>query len=148
MKVCQRCKKKKPLSEFYKRSDRPDGHTYTCKLCAKQHGLKRWRVLTRAEKLEHNAYQRRWRVKQRKKVLVAYGSKCECCGETNSEFLTIDHINGGGTQHRKSIGGGGTPFFAWLIKQGFPKDEFRLLCMNCNFSMGKYGYCPHNKKGV
>jgi hypothetical protein len=26
--------------------------------------------------------------------------KCVCCGETERDFLTLDHINGGGGQHR------------------------------------------------
>ena len=29
---------------------------------------------------------------------------------------------------------------------GFPKDKYRLLCHNCNQSMGWYGYCPHQKE--
>lgn len=80
----------------------------------------------------------------RKEVLNAYGGKCACCGENASEFLAIDHVNGGGGKHRKEVGGaGGSHFYAWLKHQGFPQDEFRLLCHNCNFSRGKYGYCPH-----
>ena len=31
----------------------------------------------------------------------------------------------------------------WAIKHNFP-DELRLLCHNCNFSLGAYGYCPHS----
>jgi hypothetical protein len=30
----------------------------------------------------------------------------------------------------------------WLRKNGFPKG-FRVLCHNCNFAHGHYGYCPH-----
>ena len=34
----------------------------------------------------------------------AYGGYvCRCCGETRKPFLTIDHIDGGGAQHRKQI---------------------------------------------
>src|ERR1700759_3250988 len=32
-----------------------------------------------------------------------YGGKCVCCNESISEFLTIDHINNDGTEHRKSL---------------------------------------------
>ena len=80
----------------------------------------------------------------KKAVYGHYGDACSCCGEKIVEFLTIDHINGGGGKHIKSLGG--AHLSEWLYYQGFP-DGFRLLCMNCNFSIGKFGYCPHNKGG-
>ena len=67
--------------------------------------------------------------------------KCACCGLQEIEFLTIDHIYGSGVQHRKKVGSGNT-FYRWIVKNNFPKI-FRVLCMNCNFSYGHYGYCPH-----
>lgn len=70
--------------------------------------------------------------------------KCACCGETTLEFLTIDHVNGGGNKHRKEIGGGGN-FYRWLVKNDFP-EGFQVLCMNCNWAKGKYGECPHQKQ--
>lgn len=33
MKTCYRCKLEKPLEEFYKRSDKPDGRQNRCKKC-------------------------------------------------------------------------------------------------------------------
>ena len=45
---------------------------------------------------------------------------CSCCGESHPEFLAIDHIDGGGRQHRKSIGVGGKRFYAYLVSEGFP----------------------------
>lgn len=29
---------------------------------------------------------------------------CKCCNENTYEFLSLDHIHGGGNQHRKSLG--------------------------------------------
>ena len=78
-------------------------------------------------------------------VVAGYGGKCECCGDSHFEFLTIDHINGDGAIHRKQCGTG-QPFYRWLRRKGFPKEDFRLLCINCNFSFGKFGYCPHEVK--
>jgi len=80
-------------------------------------------------------------------VFNAYGGvKCVCagCEETRLEFLTIDHIDGGGHKHRDKKGRriGGTAIYHWLKKRGYPKG-FRVLCMNCNCSRGFYGYCPH-----
>lgn len=43
------------------------------------------------------------------KVLDHYSNGtmvCACCGEKNIEFLTIDHIDGGGHTHRKLLGKG------------------------------------------
>jgi len=78
-------------------------------------------------------------------VLSHYGLECFCCHEDNVEFLTIDHIEGGGNEHRRLLKSkGGQSFYAWLIQNNFP-SEFRTLCMNCNFSLGNYGYCPHKK---
>jgi predicted HNH restriction endonuclease len=31
-----------------------------------------------------------------------------------------------------------------LKRQGFPKDEFQLLCSNCNQAKHRYGQCPHH----
>jgi hypothetical protein len=92
---------------------------------------------------EHKKYRERIRLE----CLVHYGGdppKCACCGETLIEFLTIDHINGGGVKHRKEAGITGTFFYIWLKKQGYP-EGFRVLCYNCNCSIGHYGYCPHEK---
>jgi len=88
--------------------------------------------------------------KLKMQVLTHYGGsppKCDCCGDSNTEFLSIDHINGGGNQHRKELGlgrAGGYDFYMWLIKNNYP-DGFRVLCFNCNHSLGAYGYCPHHK---
>lgn len=80
--------------------------------------------------------------KRRMEVLIHYSGDppiCNCCGETSVEFLTIDHINGGGCKHRERIGSG---LYSWLKNSGFP-GGFRVLCYNCNQSLGHYGYCPH-----
>ena len=71
---------------------------------------------------------------------------CSCCGESLIEFLCLDHINGGGREHRKNIGWGGR-YYDWLIREGFPSG-LRVLCHNCNQSYGAYDYCPHQKKEV
>lgn len=85
-------------------------------------------------------------LKNKYKVIEEYGGKCSCCGEDNPIFLSIDHINNDGYEHRKKDGskGVGGGLYVWLIKHNFPKDRFQLLCHNCNF--GKHingGICPH-----
>lgn len=82
--------------------------------------------------------------------------KCSCvgCCETHTEFLTIDHIDGGGGEHRRELSGpgskdkrspGGLAFYYWLRRNKYP-GGFRVLCWNCNCSRGLYGYCPHEKQ--
>lgn len=79
----------------------------------------------------------------KRQVVEAYGGKCECCGESMIEFLTIDHINGDGFLHRRKVGKG-RRIYVDLLKAGCPKDNYRLLCFNCNITRGFYGYCPHH----
>lgn len=78
-------------------------------------------------------------------VLAAYGGKCVCCGETEPLFLEIDHIRQDGADHRREITQGAT--YAWLKRNGFPKDNFRCLCGNCNFArVRNKGECPHETR--
>jgi len=79
----------------------------------------------------------------KQQVVDAYGGECVCCGEKMIEFLTIDHIDGRGHLHRKKVGKG-RRIYKDLIALGFPKDNYRLLCFNCNIVRGFYGYCPHH----
>jgi hypothetical protein len=83
----------------------------------------------RADKLAHCA------------VLRRLGSKCVCCGETHPLFLSIDHIDGGGSKHRKALGSKG--LIRKLVKQ---KDlsAYRILCIICNWGRQRNrGICPH-----
>lgn len=81
-------------------------------------------------------------------VLRHYGARCVCCGETEPQFLTIDHINNNGAAHRRSLGHGrntGSSFYRWIIKNNFPND-LQVLCCNCNVAKGLYGICPHQER--
>jgi hypothetical protein len=84
-----------------------------------------------------------WYHKVRAEAIARYGGqKCACCGEQNSGFLTIDHINSDGNVHRKSVGAG-TEFVSWLARNGFPPG-FQVLCYNCNCGRARNGgICPH-----
>lgn len=80
---------------------------------------------------------------QRRQVLEHYGGTpptCSCCGESNYAFLTLEHLNGGGTKHRKSVGP--SNLMASIIKEGFPAG-YGVLCYNCNCAKAFTGICPH-----
>lgn len=87
--------------------------------------------------------QQRARKLLRQSVLNHYGNKCSCCDISTSIFLTIDHINNDGAQHKRHIS---NHLYRWLVKNNFP-PEFQTLCYNCN--SGKYlnnGTCPHKDR--
>ena len=78
-----------------------------------------------------------------------YGGKCNCCGESNPLFLTIDHVNNDGYKHRGrndgkyKIGSFSGHYYKTIIKAGFP-DDLQLLCYNCNCGRARNkGICPH-----
>ena len=94
-------------------------------------------------------YARDTRVTMRGKVLTLYGGKCECCGETDERVLTIDHINGDGAiERRAGIASASLRFYAKLLSLGYPNGRYRLLCMNCNCVIGRFGRCAHTDSSV
>ncbi len=108
----------------------------------------RRKILTeedRAIRKENNKIYNREKNRERRIIcLVKYSGippKCACCGENIMEFLSVDHINGGGNKHREEIGVGKS-IYPWLIRNNFPKG-FQILCYNCNMAKGFCGKCPH-----
>lgn len=101
---------------------------------------------------QRRAYAAEWARKRhaenRRQALDAYGGECSCCGETQDAFLAIDHIDGGGNEHRRSLSStgrmvGSSNFYAWLRRSNFPPG-FTVLCHNCNFAKSHNpGGCPH-----
>lgn len=112
----------------------------------RQAKMKAWALanpikLKEANKLRH--------AKNKWAVMKAYGGNCVCCGESNIAFLSIDHANGGGYRHRKSIAKlGGGAFYDYLRRNNYPNDPpLQVMCFNCNQGrQGNGGVCPH--KGV
>lgn len=114
-KRCSRCKKMKLRSEFIKLARR-NGREWSahCRECDRKR-CKKMRVDLRKE-------------------LIAHYSKgkncCAVCGENRLAVLDLDHIKGGGIEHRKQFPG--QKFYYALRRQGFPKG-LRVLCRNCNW---------------
>jgi hypothetical protein len=79
----------------------------------------------------------------RAQVIAGYGGACACCGERTPEFLALDHIDGNGHSYLPSgRRRTGVKLYPQVIAEGFP-TSYRLLCHNCNLSLGYWGYCPH-----
>lgn len=74
------------------------------------------------------------RIRCKMETLTHYGNGklvCTKCGFDDIRALTLDHINGGGNQHRKKTNMiGGCYFYRRLRNDGFPKG-YQTLCMNC-----------------
>ncbi len=77
-------------------------------------------------------------------VFNAYGGyKCTCCGEKQQAFLTIDHVNNNGCEHRRQIGQSNC--YRWLKQNDYPSG-FQVLCMNCQWGRKNCGgVCPHQQ---
>lgn len=90
------------------------------------------------EKLGSDEVSRRNRYyNKRRKILVLthYGNgklACVKCGFSDIRALSIDHINGGGSEERIAKIKRGTKFYSWLMKNNYPLG-FQTLCMNCQW---------------
>lgn len=175
LKHCSKCNQDKEFSAFQKNKTMSDGLEYWCRECKaagyeilrdkrKEEGLchcgreieegyktcivcRTRNAFWSAKYLENNERKDAgYRQRVKTKVFAHYGTICACCGTKYPEFLTIDHVGGGGNKHRKEAGvGAGSTFYAWLIRNNFP-EGYRTLCYNCNCARGHLGYCPHEKE--
>ena len=138
LKTCSKCGPQS-LDKFYYYPGNKG--RYRCKVCS----LARQKLWEARHKDQVRTNYKRIREERRLRVLRHYAGGaipfCDCCGEDHIEFLSLDHKDGGGTKHRKEIGGG-SKVYAWAEKNNFP-TIFRVLCHNCNQSYGAYGWCPH-----
>lgn len=80
--------------------------------------------------------------KLKTQVYAAYGNECVCCGEKDKRFLTVDHVNNDGGQHRRELGKTTDSLLTWAKRNGFP-ETLQLMCWNCNLGKAIYGSCPH-----
>jgi hypothetical protein len=110
-----------------------------CTRCGKPNDRKGKAVCTRCA----GAYQR-----QRATLIDEMGGKCECCGEVHKEFLSIDHVNGGGNKARRKDKNHNRTLVGKILSGTEDRSKYRILCMNCNSALGFYGYCPHKTEAV
>jgi hypothetical protein len=177
-KRCKTCGQVKPVTDFYRGDGYPDGYRTRCKACFLEEGRKRrlenydktlererqWREDNREVIRERSRqwardnmdqqveYQRQYTAELKTQVLAHYGKVCKCCGCDDFDYLTVDHIDGNGGEHRVELFGNnkaaGRVFYLWLIRNGFP-DGYQTLCKSCNYSKGKTPQCrkDHGREG-
>lgn len=141
-KFCGGCKRFRRIKFFWKDRLRPDGLQAWCGSCSASNQEKNRNRRKDAGLLTLSTLEYR---RLRLEVLSYYSGgkpRCDCCGEERIEFLGMDHMDGGGAKHRASLK---TSIYRFLKKNNYP-PRFRVLCHNCNQSLGQYGYCPHKTK--
>jgi hypothetical protein len=73
-----------------------------------------------------------------------YGSKCNCCGECDTRFLTLDHVQNDGFEQRKEMSQ--RQIISDAINS-FNPSKYQILCYNCNCAKNANGgICPHKDK--
>lgn len=148
-KRCTRCKQtKEATSAFFNRSkSSADGFYNECRACRTQiRQLRRTQSKDRWQRIKHDPgnLRREGRIRIREEMVAAYGGRCTCCGEAREPFLTLDHIGGRDNHnHPWGLTRGGTSIYPQLKQMGWPKDRYRLLCMNCNWAKRGGRECPH-----
>lgn len=144
LKLCGVCQKRKPRREFHQCREAADGLQRWCIACSMARRKETWSDRPKPQIKSRSA---KYRLRLRFEVLTHYSEgcpKCSCpgCSVDQVEFLSLDHIAGGGAKERKQTGRVGASHYRWLKQHGYPPG-FRVLCHNCNQALGLYGYCPH-----
>lgn len=116
--------------EFYKRRDITSRGYALCKTCR----VKGQKAYYWSHKQKCREGTQRCNDAMRLEVLQHYSGltpECALCGEDDMLVLNLDHIDGGGEQHRQRIGKMGLPFYRWIRQEGYPFG-YQVLCANCN----------------
>lgn len=148
MKTCTKCGETKPLDFFPFRTARGQ-HDTRCRSCRNEIS-NAWKKRNPEKAKATNERTRRLRHERlRRQTIDAYGGQCNCCGEKDLHFLTIEHKNGVPERHRQKDGRrvSGTKLLYLLREEGYP-DDCTVLCWNCNCSHAYYGFCPHQPHDV
>ena len=109
-KTCTKCGETKPVEGFVRWNRSPDGRHHWCKSCKYK------------QTNDHNAL-------NRESILDHFGRRCCRCGFDDVRALQVDHIDGGGTQHYRSLNWNRIRFTRDILTH---PEKFQLLCANCN----------------
>lgn len=76
-----------------------------------------------SERIIQNVKRRDYHRKNRLKIIDYYSkgtNKCNQCGNSDLRVLSIDHINGNGSAHRKELIRQGMDLKTWIIRNPIP----------------------------
>lgn len=142
MKRCFVCGQRKSLNEFNRNAARKDGRNTLCRECQRsryhENGDEERRKARRRNREYH--YRHNWR----QRAFDLLGAQCICCGEKFVDFLVVDHVEGGGREHRRKTGNGWL-FYRWVVNHPEERHRVQVLCANCNMAKERGG-CPRTKK--
>lgn len=121
LKLCSECRiYKRADSEHFAPHKRGHAGFYSiCRDCKHAKDAERFATVKEADALRGKA----WRAELRREVIGHYSAGtyvCSCCGESHIQFLVIDHINGAGNNHRRTINRSGLGFYRWLRANCYP----------------------------
>ena len=146
--ICKICKLLKPLNKFVKNRRMKRGFGTICKSCnnEKVKNFYKGDEEIALAKHKHALVAAKWIEDLKFEVISHYGS-CYCCGENRIEFLTLDHIDGGGSVHRKEVNHTGSRYYVWVRNNNYP-EGLRTACMNCNMGTRFNKVCPHKMEDI
>jgi len=128
------------LYYWLRQNDYPEGFQVLCFNC--NMGKRNYSVCPHNKEIFEKEFEAKLKIpsnkskwKLRLNVIKGYGGKCELCGEDNPHSLTIDHIDGGGSEERRVLGGW-YKIYEKLRDENYPRNNYRLLCYNCNCALG------------
>lgn len=109
--------------------------------------FEKWREYQRNRDRGTYVRDRCWAI--RAEALRVFGGQvpeCACCGESVERLLTLDHVDGNGREHERSLTKSGVNWLWPLKRRGWVSESpLQVLCWNCN--CGKQvngGVCPHH----
>jgi hypothetical protein len=141
-----------PCSQCGEMADKRGRAKGMCHRCYHRQARKDWTERNRErERLKAAEYHQKHRARingriterrrtMRAEIMERLGGKCQCCGETEPVFLTIDHVQGDGAQVRKLRR---HLVHKMILDEGCPPDRYQILCWNCNSAKHLLGVCPH-----
>lgn len=130
-------------------------HCVECAAHMSRHTVNRYKRLNKERskayftiRSNNTASSKRAHARHKAAAMNAYGGECDCCGEPRLAFLTLDHVNNDGAEHRKRPTYRQSDFYRQLKAAGYPNDPaLRVLCFNCNSGRQvNGGVCPHEQE--
>ena len=122
-KRCAKCEEWLPIEKFHNKAAHAGAKKYRQNAC--------YRCRGNAE-----------RARLKMSMVDALGGKCNCCGERNPYFLSLDHVNNDGWVDKQELTS--HQILRKAAREKYDSSKWQLLCMNCNFAKGHFGVCPHS----